>query len=206
MPDSNTGLRAGQRFGCLVVLRSNRGRSVCRCDCGAIHEASNGNIRHGKTKSCGCLKAQGNHRTHGSTGTLTHKRWLSMTRRCRDEKCIGYENYGGRGITVCDRWMSFENFLADMGECQPDMTLDRIDPNGNYEPDNCRWADKTTQARNTRANRLMTWNGQTHCVEEWAEIIGVSSRSLMSRIRLGWSDEKALSTPIRQHKPYKDRT
>ena len=205
MPEPKENQLIGQRFGRLVVVSSTNSVAICRCDCGSIHEASTWNIRYGRTRSCGCLKAQGNHITHGKTGTLTHKRWLAMTRRCRDENCIGYENYGGRGIRVCERWSEFVNFLADMGECPHGLTLDRIDPDGNYEPGNCRWADKRTQARNTRANRMMTWNGRTLCVEEWAEVLGISSRSLMSRIRLGWSDEKTLSTPIRQHKPYKAR-
>jgi hypothetical protein len=200
-------IRIGDSFGRLMVVQAEHwSRIECKCSCGGVHVARAGNLLSGKTKSCGCIrKEKNNHVTHGGTGSLTHTRWLVMRRRCSDANSVGYENYGGRGIRVCERWSDFSAFLADMGECPPGMTIDRVDPNGNYDPGNCRWATKLTQARNTRANRVLEFNGQTKCLEEWAEQYGMNSRSLMSRLRLGWSVEKALTTPIRQHKQYKDR-
>lgn len=200
-------IKVGEAFGRLTVVTVDSwNRIECKCACGRSHIATSSNLRSGKTKSCGCIrKEQNNHVTHGGTGSLTHTRWLVMRRRCSDSNAAGYENYGGRGIKVCERWMDFSAFLADMGECPPGMTIDRIEPDGHYEPGNCRWATKLTQARNTRANRVLEFNGQAKCLEEWAEEYGMSSRSLMSRLRLGWPVEKALTTPIRQHKQYKDR-
>lgn len=200
-------IQIGATFGRLTVVDvAPRSRVSCKCSCGNQHVAIAGNLLSGRTRSCGCIRRENNnHITHGKTGSLTHTRWLVMRRRCSNPKTTGYENYGGRGIKVCERWADYSSFLADMGECPPGMTIDRIDSDGNYEPENCRWATKLTQARNTRANHVLEFNGQTKCLEEWAEEYGMSSRSLMSRLRLGWSVEKALTTPIREHKQYKAR-
>lgn len=187
----------GERFGRLVVVSagSRAGQWICQCDCGNQKEAAKGNLTAGRTKSCGCLrKERPNGTTHGSTGTLTHRRWLSMRRRCLDSSQPYYPNYGGRGITVCARWDQFENFLSDMGECpSPAMTLDRIDSNGNYEPANCRWATSKQQCRNTRKNRLLTLNGETMCVADWAERTGIKAQAILNRLRYGWTVERALT-------------
>ena len=124
-----------------------------------------------------------------------------MLTRCNNKNDTRYQWYGGRGITVCDRWSKFENFLADMGERPEKMTLDRIDTNGNYCPENCRWATNKQQHRNKRSNRLLTHDGETKCVAEWAETVGISQGALASRIDVyGWSVEKALTTPVRKLK------
>lgn len=152
---------SSQRFGRLVAKSETgertRGGSFlwrCVCDCGAAVTVARNNLISGNTKSCGCLvldvrRAVGSRpKTHGKSGTPTHRTWVAMRLRCRSPTVRSYENYGGRGIKVCDRWQKFENFLADMGERPgPDYSIDRIDPDGNYEPDNCRWLPKTKNLR-----------------------------------------------------------
>jgi len=135
----------------------------CTCDCGGVIVTLASSLNRGKTASCGCLRretarATGKGETrHGHTSgrpSLTWKSWKSMRDRCLLTTATGYERYGGRGIVICEAWSTFENFLADMGERPAGMTLDRIDTNGNYEPSNCRWANKKTQGRNTRTVKL----------------------------------------------------
>jgi len=120
-----------------------------------------------------------------------------MKSRCYTKSNIGYPYYGGRGITVCDRWLhSFENFLSDMGERPgPEYSLDRINPNGNYRPDNCRWATRETQDNNRRANRFLTWNGKTQTIAQWAKETGISKGTILNRLNWGWPIEDALSWP-----------
>ena len=124
----------------------------------------------------------------------THRTWSSMIERCRNPNSTGYGHYGGRGITVCERWQSFENFLADMGERPEGTSLDRF-PNkhGNYQPGNTRWASHSEQARNTARNRMITFGGQTRCLTEWAENIGIDPHTLRDRLRHGWPIAEALS-------------
>lgn len=138
---------------------------------------------------------------HASRGgkTPTYKVWMSMIRRCTMPSQDSYKLYGGRGIKVCDRWLnSYAAFLEDMGERPDGASLDRINSNGHYEPDNCRWASMKEQQRNRRGNRILTYQGQSKTVAEWAEITGVHSATIRSRIDMyGWSVEQALSTPKR---------
>ncbi len=142
------------------------------------------------TKSLGNVK-------HGGHGTLTYARWKSMMQRCFNVKHIGYPRYGGIGITVCERWQDFALFLADMGECPgKEMTLDRIESQKGYEPGNCRWTTKADQNRNRPNHAVMlTHNGISKSLTDWAREIGMSPNSLRGRLQLGWSVEKALTTP-----------
>lgn len=131
--------------------------------------------------------------------TKTQNSWDAMKNRCRNASHPQYANYGGRGIKVCDRWAdSFDNFLADMGERPPGMTLDRIDGNGDYCPENCRWATRSQQLRNRRDRPPIMAFGRAQQPIEWAEEFGISVRALHSRLKRGWSLEDALTKPIAQ--------
>jgi hypothetical protein len=124
--------------------------------------------------------------------------WLAMRRRCKDPKNEFYENYGGRGIKVCERWdKSFQTFFDDMGLPKKGMTLERKDNNGDYSPENCRWATAKEQARNRRANRKITVKGQTLCVAEWAELSRISHSTIVSRLGRGWPEHLAVTVPPR---------
>lgn len=145
--------------------------------------------------SCGCT---GN-KTHGNSKSSMYNIWRAMKLRCYLKKSPTYRNYGARGITVCDRWRnSFENFARDMGE-KPSAkhTLDRIDNDGNYEPENCRWATMKEQIRNRRVSKIFTLNGVSKCQSEWAELYGISKSVIQGRLKLGWSPEEAIRTPVK---------
>jgi hypothetical protein len=129
--------------------------------------------------------------------TRIYRAWVDMRRRCLNPKRSDYSYYGGRGIAICDRWSVFVNFLNDLGEPKQGMTLDRIDVNGNYSPENCRWATRKQQSQNTRKTRNITYNGKTQCVTEWEKELGFKPVAITMRLKRGWSVEKALETPRR---------
>ena len=135
---------------------------------------------------------------HSGHGTLTYARWKSMMQRCNYPKHIGYARYGGRGIKVCERWHDFAAFLADMGECpSKDMTMERIDNDLGYQPGNCRWATKAEQSRNRSHCVLLTHNGITQNITDWALALGMRPQTLTERLRLGWTPERALTQPLK---------
>lgn len=125
--------------------------------------------------------------------------WRDIRLRCTSSTHKNFPRYGGRGIYVCNRWLdSYSNFLADMGgRPSPLHSIDRINNDGPYSPENCRWATRAEQTRNRSSNRLMTLNGRTQCIVQWAEELGIKANTLNSRIVMGWSDEKTLTTPVK---------
>ena len=132
--------------------------------------------------------------------------YRNMMSRCNNPKATGYEHYGGRGIKVCDRWReSFKNFYEDMGDRPDGMSLDRVDVNGNYTKENCRWATWNEQARNTTVNNIITYDGIEMCLEEWAEATNQKSNSILTRLKRGWSIGEALLIEPRKKKLYKGR-
>ena len=179
--------KTGMRFGRLVVLSGrNIGGSyewVCQCDCGNRTTVLGTHLHiHNDRgqRSCGC--ARDGNPTHGMTGTPEYSTWLEMRKRCRNPKSRSYKNYGGRGIKVCRRWDSFENFLADMGPRPSDKhSLDRINNEKNYGPSNCRWATRDQQVRNTRKTIRITYKGKTLLLLDWATLLGIPYRTLIMR-------------------------
>lgn len=164
----------------------------CLCDCGKTIILHTYDLRSGLRTSCGCS----NNTDQPSKRRKEYRRWKNMLSRCNNPQNSQWEDYGGRGITVCERWMVFENFLEDMGPPPtPRHTLDRCNNNGNYEPNNCRWATYLEQGRNTRRNTTFTINGKTRCMSEWSEITGLSVHTIRSRLDLGWDITMAITTP-----------
>lgn len=188
-----------------TVGRGGRRYWVCLCDCGEVVRVTTNKLRNGTTKSCGCYAAdclREMRYKHGKVKTPEFKTWTEMRQRCTNQNNLGYKNYGARGITVCERWESFEVFLEDVGiRPSPDFSLERVDNNKGYSPENCIWADKTVQARNRRNNLNYTYGGKTQCLSAWCEHFDLDRDTVYQRIRtLGWAFEKAITTPTRN--PY----
>lgn len=210
---------AGMVVGRLTVIRVSgmkpRTKWLCKCECGSECEVIAGKLldKIRPTNSCGCLAKEVSaetgrkHFTHRMSHGPEYYSWQGMKRRCEDPKTIGFEKYGGRGITVCERWRnSFEAFFADMGP-RPTRShsIDRFpDNNGNYEPGNCRWATKKEQSRNTRTNRVLVYHGKQMSVAELCELSGKSRSTIANRLDRGWSVEDAIDKPVdsskRSHK------
>lgn len=180
---------AGNVYSKLTVLECAELRSpegafwLCRCECGNLTTVNGSNLRKGNTKSCGCL----HYRANGGSGTPEHRIWKDMKRRCYNPRRPDYYLYGGRGITMCDRWRkSFVNFLADMGlKPFPEATIERVDNNGPYAPENCVWATRLEQARNKRTARLITYKGETKSLREWSQRAGVLESTIYYRLKRG---------------------
>ena len=200
----------GQRFGRLVVvnqaetIRRGKTRWRCLCDCGKTVDVYAYNLRNGNSKSCGCLNREHllqSHVTHGMSNTRLYKTWCDMKARCSYPKDDSYPIYGGRGITVCRDWQNdfsaFSEWALANGY-RDDLTIDRIDPDGNYEPGNCRWATTAEQANNKRSNRLLAHDGRTMTIAGWAREIGIPAPVISARLRYGWSSERALTQPMRK--------
>ena len=202
----------GSTFGSWTVLRaeylqryeSDRLFVFVRCSCGTERWIMASNYRNGNSPHCGCKRLvykKHGHTKHGGGKSTEYGAWVHMKTRCLDPKFKYFKHYGGRGIGICDRWVSnFENFLADVGAAPgSSYEIERIDNNGNYEPGNCRWATRKQQMRNTRHNRLLTFNDKTQTVVEWAEEIGMLQNTLENRIFRGWSVERALTEPVNEN-------
>lgn len=189
----------GQTFGDLYVLNriakiEGRTHYLCRClrDGNELEVESN-NLKSGHTASCGCRKAT----LSGASKNRAYNIWACMHLRCNDPSAVSYAYCGARGIRVCERWCTFFNFYLDMGDPPPGTSLDRIDNNAGYRPDNCRWATRVTQQRNTRRNRMITYCGETKCLAEWSEITGIGRSSICKRLDYGWGVDRAFTQPTR---------
>ena len=199
---------SGTRFGRLIAVE-DVGRCKdrhhlwrCVCDCGNEAIVSSNQLRRGNTRSCGCLMFDTNTK-HGQHKTRLYKTWANMVARCTTPSASNYECYGGRGITVCEEWRSFKPFYewAVLNGYQSNLTIDRIDVNGNYCPENCRWATAKEQANNTRRSHYLTFNGETHTITEWSKITGLSPGCIRGRLGVcGWSVGDALTKPAQERR------
>lgn len=207
-------IKVGQRFKRLVTVRlfrepNHKGHNIimweCICDCGNIKNVKQTHLAHDFMQSCGCLHRDNTaerNRANATHGARRRSRptppeypcWSSMLSRCLNKTNVAYDNYGARGIKVCERWQeSFENFIEDMGpKPSAEYSLDRIDVNGNYEPENCRWATWNEQGRNKRNSIYITIKGETKHISEWVEITGISKHAFTYRLKMGWPEERML--------------
>lgn len=204
----------GMVFGYLTVLGlgesvTNRSGNTCykwfcRCSCGKVAVVRSTNLKSGNTTSCGCFRVKVSTdrvKTHSKSSSATYSTWSSMISRCTNKNEFSFKNYGGRGISVCSRWLnSFESFLMDMGERPPGCSIDRMDNNGNYEPGNCRWSTDVEQCRNKRSNKLITCHGEIKCLADWLDVFNLSRCIYEGRIRRGWTDVEAITSTRPRHK------
>lgn len=209
----------GERFGRLVALHpdnSTRPKSSTalfwkfQCDCGNTTIANGNEVRKGKIKSCGCFHNESvskRFKKHGQSGSKLYDVWAAMKQRCYNPNNKDYKNYGNRGISMSTSWRNnfseFEKWAHQNGY-QERLSIDRINYNGNYEPNNCRWTNPTVQANNTRKNVVIEFRGKKHTVAEWAKILGITYSTLEGRLNnYGWSAERALTVkPIKGHNQY----
>ena len=189
-----------QRFGKLITgefshYEGTHAHWHVTCDCGTKKTSNGTDLRLGKINSCGCGLVGRGFR-HGGRYTPEYTIWCAMKDRCENPQNKSFPYYGGRGIKVCKQWQSFDNFLRDMGKRPRGKSIDRFpNNNGNYEPGNCRWATTDEQARNTRANVLITYQGQTRTAQEWATITGIDNSTICKRVKAGWAASDILRRP-----------
>jgi hypothetical protein len=200
----------GQRFGRLIVVSKSefRGKNRnsfwnCVCDCGNTKTIELQSLKSGKTKSCGCLhnELQANRKKkHGLCNHRLYGIWTGMKQRCTNPKRNGYKHYGGKGITVCQEWFDFPAFYlwATANGYTEKLTLDRINPDGNYCPENCQWIPEADQNRNKTNNRLITAQGKTMLLCDWAKILGIRASVILNRIQSGWTETEAVTTPLQK--------
>lgn len=202
----------GKRFGRLTVLKECENRATngkiiykCQCECGNIVDVIGDNLRRGNTNSCGCFRNENIRKrsiTHGKSDTRLYYIYCHMKARCYNKNDNRYSDYGGRGIKMCSEWLNtfqaFYNWSLNNGY-QDNLTIDRIDNNKNYEPNNCRWVTLEQQNRNKRNVKLYTIQGKTHCLREWCTILNINYKTIHKRLHVHkWDIEKALFTPIRK--------
>lgn len=202
----------GSKFGKLKVIKqsdtkNNKRYWECICDCGNKTIVPTSRLKNGHIKSCGCLSREittKRNMKHGKGHTRLYKIWAGIKKRCLNKKCISYKNYGGRGIIICDEWKdSFEIFYewSMNNGYNKNLTIDRIDVNGNYEPNNCRWITMKEQSNNKRDNRYITINSQTKTLSEWSDYYKINPKVVENRInRYKWSIEEAFEIVPRKRK------
>lgn len=208
MPSKYPSDLTGIKFGMLTPVKKikdiERYRSLwlCKCDCGNEVAVRNDNLCYNHTKSCGCLqkrKTSESNKTHGMTKTRLYRTWYHMKERCQNENDPRYSNYGGRGITVCKDWMDFEPFAewAYSNGYNDTLTIERIDVNGNYCPENCTWIPSSKQANNKQSSHFFTIDGITKTMTEWAKIYGIKPTTVFNRLSDGWDEYSAITKPLR---------
>lgn len=204
-------------FGRLTVVERGENDShgaarwVCKCECGTIKLIRGDKIRSGEIMSCGCYQSELRkskerieaiskaNTKHGMSNTKLYYVYNNMMRRCYDINNHKYKNYGGRGISVCDEWRNNKELFfewANASGYKEGLTIDRIDVNGIYCPENCRWADQKTQANNRTTNVFLTYNDESKTIAEWADILGIPAGTLWSRKHNGWDDKSIITTPV----------
>lgn len=211
---------SGKRFGRLICIKDvgrDKSGSVlweCLCDCGNKTVVTARNLNHNHTKSCGCYHRDRTGETHTVHGlyydengkrTKLYHVWGMMRQRCNNPNNASYKDYGGRGIKVCKEWDRYKNFYewAYANGYKEGLTIDRIDNDGDYKPSNCRWVTRQEQCLNTRYNRYLEYDGKRQTLTEWAKELGMESHVLSTRLRRGWSVERALTQPVREVKKCK---
>lgn len=205
---------SGVKFGRLmpISMKKNNGMAIwsCKCDCGNTIDVRASSLLNGHTTSCGCYgrnRLGESKRIHSDTGKRLYKIYLGMKQRCYNPKQPSYKNYGGRGITICEEWLndysSFKKWSLKNGYSEQ-MTIDRIDNNKGYSPDNCRWTTRKEQNNNTRRCVLITYNGETHNITQWSEKTGIPRGIIAKRYNLGWSPKRIFETkPIEKYRHFK---
>ena len=200
----------GQTFGRLHVedkAESKNGRTYwnCRCECGNKKTVSTQHLRSGTIQSCGCYRLSQLREklvTHGMSGSRLYSIWGHMKCRIKNPKDHKYPLYGGRGIRLCESWEDFEPFheWAIANGYQEDLSIERIDVNGDYCPENCKWIPLKDQAKNRRSNHTLTWRGETKTITEWSEDLDIKPNIIFARIdRYGWDIERALTQKVRRY-------
>lgn len=199
-------LNIGDVYGRLTILGTykDEGRFYARveCSCGSPAKFVRADgIRSGACKSCGCLQIESTTK-HGEWNNPLFKVWKGMISRCTNQDDKRYNRYGGRGVSVCDKWLDVHQFINDMKHSYiKGMTIDRIDNNGNYEPSNCKWSTRYQQNRNYSRNIILHHNGKSMCAIDWALELNISPYTIYSRKRAGWSDALTLTKPSKKHHP-----
>lgn len=196
-------VKKGDRFGRWLVLErvpsvaaSRSARFLCACDCGTHRELNASVLVSKRSTSCGCYAKEIQpfmNRHHGMRNSPTYVSWKGMLQRCNNQNDPSYARYGGRGVTVCERWSSFENFWADMGTRPTGETIDRINPHGNYDPENCKWSTPREQQNNRRINHMIDVDGSKKTVTQVCRERGLNFNTVLSRLRRGMPVELALS-------------
>lgn len=208
--------KAGEKFNRLTLIEpvgfdnQNRPIWLCKCDCGKTKDIRYWDVVHGKIKSCGCLRDEKAHNRliaynkshnikHNECHTRLYNIWSGMIQRCCNPNYHRYKDYGGRGIKTCDEWrydyLTFKKWAIENGY-KDYLTIDRIDTNGNYEPNNCKWSTNIEQARNRRNNVVVTYKGRTQTLIEWSNELGIKYDVLWRRLSKGWSVERTFERPV----------
>jgi hypothetical protein len=190
---------SGKKFGMLTVIKRNgtdnsgKAKWLCSCECGNTTSTTCDSLIHNNTKSCGCLKRTC-HIKHSKCESPEYNTWESMIQRCNNPNSDEYKNYGGRGIIICEDWQSFEKFFADMGERPKGLSIDRIDNDGNYCKENCRWATREEQSNNTSRTVFYEHDGKVQSITQWAREYNISRTTFDSRLKRGILFEEAIDT------------